>query len=253
MIDLERQGKIAIATLNRAPVNAIHPEWMARFHQVLDAIERDPAISVLHIRSAHKVFCAGYDIAWMRDNLRQRGGPQTQIDDTLDLQNLNFRIARLPKVVLCEIGGAALGGGFELALSGDLRIAADEAMIGLPEANLGQVPGAGGTQRLTRLCGPGVAARLILGCESVSGAEARQLGMVQWSVPKADLPAKARAIAERVATFPVNTLAEIKGCIAAQGDHGRNGFDREMMANHRLLHTPETVALIDAFLDRRKG
>ena len=91
--------------------------------------------------------------------------------------------------MLAEIGGAAMGGGFELALACDLRIAANEAKVGLPEVRLGLIPGAGGTQRLTRLCGPALANRLILGAEVLDGATAAALGVVHWSAPRAELAA----------------------------------------------------------------
>jgi enoyl-CoA hydratase len=100
-----------------------------------------------------------------------------------------------------ELGGAALGGGFELALSCDLRIAANEAKLGLPEVRLGLIPGAGGTQRLTRLLGKGLANRLILGAEVVDGATAHAFGLVQWSFPRADLSTRAAEVVKRIAAL----------------------------------------------------
>ena len=115
------------------------------------------------------------------------------------IQRLYFRIEALPQVTLAEIGGAAMGGGFELALACDLRIAANEAKVGLPEARLGLIPGAGGTQRLTRLCGPALASRLILGAEILDGAAAAGLGVVHWAVPRAELAERAAELARRIA------------------------------------------------------
>src|SRR5450759_2048554 len=180
MIEFERQGKIGLITLSRAPVNAVNPQWIERFSAILSEIETDEEISVLRLRSALKVFCGGFDIGRIRENLEQGAGAAAQIADTRKLQEVYFRLERLPQVTIAQINGAAMGGGLELALCCDLRLAAKEARLGLPEANLGQVPGAGGTQRLTRLCGPGVAARIILACEPVSGEEARHLGIVHW-------------------------------------------------------------------------
>ena len=121
------------------------------------------------------------------------------VQDVRRFHQLFDRIESLPCVTLAEIGGSALGGGFELALSCDLRMASTTAKLGLPEAKLGLIPGAGGTQRLTRLCGPGTAARIILAAEVVDGATACQLGMVQWAVAPDDLAAHAQALAQRVA------------------------------------------------------
>ena len=119
--------------------------------------------------------------------MEARDGPDRMYAYVAGIQRLYARIERLPQVTLAEIGGAAMGGGLELALACDLRIAAVEAKLGLPEARLGLIPGAGGTQRLTRLCGRPVAARLILGAETLDGAAARELGIVHWAVPRAEL------------------------------------------------------------------
>jgi enoyl-CoA hydratase/carnithine racemase len=141
-----------------------------------------------------------------------------------------------------------MGGGLELALACDLRIAAAEAKLGLPEARLGLIPGAGGTQRLTRLCGRSVAARLILGAETVDGARANELGIVQWVVARADLPKQAAAIAQHVAGLPAAALAASKACIAAAGDPGRGGYSDELEATRRLLTDRETRERVQAFL-----
>ena len=124
--------------------------------------------------------------------------------------------------------------------------------MGLPEANLGQVPGAGGTQRLTRLCGAGTASRLILACDSVNGRTAEQLGIVQWAIPAGQLEREAAALAERVAALPSETLAASKTCIAAQLESGRTGYNMELQMNLRLLGTNETQACVAAFFNRAK-
>jgi enoyl-CoA hydratase/carnithine racemase len=151
-------------------------------------------------------------------------------------------------VTLAEIGGAALGGGFELALACDLRIAANEARVGLPEAGLGLLAAAGGTQRLTRLVGPGTASRLILGAETVDGVTAAQLGLVQWTVPRADLAEAARALAERVAALPRTALGAAKQCIAAALDASRDGFAEEIAHTRQLYQQAATRERVSAFL-----
>ncbi|HEY7726055.1 MAG TPA: enoyl-CoA hydratase-related protein, partial [Anaeromyxobacteraceae bacterium] len=169
------------------------------------------------------------------------------------LQRLLARIEALPLATLAEVGGAALGGGLELALACDLRVAAAEARVGLPEVGLGLVPGAGGTQRLTALCGPAVARRLILGAEVVGGAEAADLGLVHWAVPRAGLAAFAEGVADRLAALPRAAVAEAKSCIAARADPARDGFEEELAATRRLLlHEPETRSRVEAFLAGRR-
>jgi enoyl-CoA hydratase/carnithine racemase len=137
-----------------------------------------------------------------------------------------------------------------LALACDIRVAAAEAELGLPEVGLGLLPGAGGTQRLTRLCGRGVANRLILGAEIIGGAEGERLGLVQWALPRAQLAGWARGLAARVAALPRAALAAAKRCIAAQGDPARDGFAEELAATRRLYDHPETRRRVSEFLDR---
>ncbi|MAF48122.1 MAG: enoyl-CoA hydratase/isomerase family protein [Rhodospirillales bacterium] len=250
MIELEKSGPIAVVGLCRPPVNAINQEWMARMGEILADLEADQGISLVRIRSLQKVFCGGFDIGLIRHHLESGGGPDAQISDTKDLQTLYFRLENLPQVTVAEINGAAMGGGLELALCCDLRVAADEAIMGLPEVTLGQVPGAGGTQRLSRICGKGVASRIILARDNVDGAKAEELGIVQWALPGAELAAWTDALVDRIAGFSAATLASSKACIAAEADPGIDGFALEMAKNRLLLETEETQELVAAFFQR---
>ena len=175
-------------------------------------------------------------------------GPDRMYSYVAALQRLYARIEKLPQVTLAEVGGAAMGGGLELALACDLRICAVEVKLGVPEVQLGLLPGAGGTQRLTRLCGRPVAARLILGAERVDGLTARALGIVHWAIPRAELPASAIEIARRIATLPAAALAASKVCIAAACDPGRTGYSEELEATRLLLTNAETRERVEAFL-----
>jgi enoyl-CoA hydratase len=237
---------VTTLTLNRPPVNAISEEWVQAFDAKLDQI--GSSCSVLHIRSDQKVFCAGADLKEMRGRMDMADGPDRMYAYVAGIQRLYFRIEALPQVVLAEIGGAAMGGGFELALSCDLRIAANEAKVGLPEARLGLIPGAGGTQRLTRLCGPALAKRLILGAEVLDGATAAALGVVHWSAPRDELPARAIEIAKRIADLPPAALAASKACIAAAMQAGRGGYTDELEFTRSLLTNAETQKRVTAFL-----
>jgi enoyl-CoA hydratase len=237
---------VTTLTLNRPPVNAISEEWVQAFDAKLDQI--GSSCSVLHIRSDQKVFCAGADLKEMRGRMDMADGPDRMYAYVAAIQRLYFRIEALPQVVLAEIGGAAMGGGFELALACDLRIAANEAKVGLPEVRLGLVPGAGGTQRLTRLCGPALASRLILGAEILDGATAAALGVVHWAVPRAELAQHAAELARRVAGLPAAALAASKACIAAAMQPGRGGYTDELEFTRSLLTNAETQKRVQAFL-----
>jgi enoyl-CoA hydratase/carnithine racemase len=248
LIALAVADRIATATLNRAPVNAFDSELFAAFHRVLDGLAQRSDWSVLHIRSALKVFSAGADLAEVSTHFTAPDKMEAAAKITKPFQELIQRISDLPQVSLAEIGGAAMGGGYELALGCDLRIAANEAKVGLPEPGLGLLPGGGGTQRLTWLAGPAVAARIILTAEPVDGATARGLGMVQWAVPRTDLEAEAKKIAARVASLHPLSLAACKVCMRLARDPERNGFAAETEWTGRLLATEETQRRVGDFL-----
>ena len=252
MITTERRGGVLVATLARAPVNAIDAALLARLDALIDEAEADAGIGVLHIRSALKVFCAGADLVLMRDCLSGPAGTETMLTVVREMQRLFARLEAAPFVTLAEIGGAAFGGGLELALACDLRVAAHEARLALPEIGLGLLPAAGGTQRLTALVGPSVARRLILGGEAVDGAEAERLGLVQWSRPADDLAGWTAALAARLATCPRAALAANKRCVALAEGGFAAGYAEEIASTRALYADPQTRERVSAFLNRPK-
>jgi enoyl-CoA hydratase/carnithine racemase len=245
-----RDGRAAVWTLSRPPVNAIDVEWVSDLHQALDEIADKSGVSVLLVRSDLKVFCGGANLNLIRNSFASAEGADAMIVSIRGIQDLYTRIEQLPQATVAEINGAAMGGGLELALSCDLRIAAREAKMGLPEAGLGLLPGAGGTQRLTRLCGPGVARRLILGGEAVDGVTAEALGIVQWAVPRDELAAHAEELVGRLSTIPAQALAECKRCMLDHFDPDRDGYETELDGTRRLLDNPETRSRVASFLDK---
>lgn len=250
MLATEQLGRVMVATLARPPVNALDGELIARLDAVLDQVSADPEIAVLHIRSDQRSFCAGADLALMRSCLTaERRG--VMVDVVRSMQRLFMRLETAGVVTLAEIGGAAIGGGLELALACDLRVVAIDAMLGLPEVGLGLIPAAGGTQRLTRLCGRGTAKRLILGAELIDGAEALRLGIAQWARPREQLAGWTRELAARLSRMPIAALVASKRCIHAEGDSSRDGFAEEITATRNLYDHPETVAKVSDFLNKR--
>ena len=248
MLKLDCADRIARLTLDRPPVNAINADWLEAFGRMLDALAQRNDWHVLHIRSSQKVFCAGADLAEMRGRFNAADGVDAMVGTAASMQKLFARIEALPQVTLAEIGGAALGGGMELALACDLRIAAAEAKLGLPEARLGLIPGAGGTQRLTRLAGTAIASRMILTCEMADGVTAQSLGLVQWSAPGADLAARAAKIVSGIAELPAAALAACKSCIKAAHDPSRDGYTEELAASRQLYANAVTRERVAAFL-----
>jgi enoyl-CoA hydratase len=251
MLSLERIGRTAVATLSRPPVNALNDELLANLDSMLDEVAADEEVSVLHICSDQEAFCAGADLALMRSCFASPEGPDVMVEVVRRMQRLFERIEAASLVTIAEIGGAALGGGLELALACDIRVAALEAKLALPEVRLGLLPGAGGTQRLVRLCGRGIANRLILGGEVVDGALAERLGIVQWAQPRERLTEWTRELAAHFANAPRAALAASKRCIAVADGPGRAGYAEELASTRRLYDHPETRRRVSEFLSRK--
>jgi enoyl-CoA hydratase/carnithine racemase len=248
MIFTTTSGAVVVLTLSQPPVNAINGEWIRTFEAKLDELASGPPCTVLHVRSDQKVFCAGADLREVRAHMEAPDGADRMYAFVAGIQRLYARIERLPQVVVAEIDGAAMGGGLELALACDLRIAATEARLGLPEVRLGLLPGAGGTQRLTRLCGAALAARLILGAEILDGATASAVGVVNWAVPRAELAQRAAGIVAGIASLPAAALAASKACIAAAGHSDRSGYTDELEFTRQLLGNADTCQRVEAYL-----
>lgn len=252
MLVAERRGRVLVATLARPPVNAIDAALLGRLDAIVAQAEADDEVSVLHLRSAQRAFCAGADLALMRACF-ERGEAEAMVALVREMQQVFARLERAPFVTLAEIGGAAVGGGLELALACDLRVAACEAKLALPEIGLGLLPAAGGTQRLTQLCGPGVARRLILGGETLDGVQARELGVVQWATPMASLAEFAAELAARIAAHSRDAIAACKRCIATAEHASHAGLAAEIAATRALYASAHTQARVAAFLDRRSA
>ena len=252
-----RRGKVAIITMEDPPANAISDAWMTSFHAAIDELLQKADCSVLHIRSALRIFAAGSNLKQTLQRMQNPGAQSVQMARVERLQSLFDRIESLPMVTLAEIGGAAMGGGMELALACDLRMVAREAKVGLPEVGLGLVPAAGGMQRVTNLCGRVVASRLVLGAETIDGAEALTLGLVQWAVPRAELEERARETADRIAALPRDALLAAKRCLLRHDGLGNDLdkpaalLDRETSA--ALNTNAETLERVRAFVEKTRA
>jgi enoyl-CoA hydratase len=251
MIELEISEGIATVTLSRSPVNAMNDAWIERFQTILDTLSESHEWSVLLLRSDLKIFSAGADLEQIRD--RSEAPPPVQAEVGRRYQRLFSRIEALPQVTIVALHGAAMGGGLELALACDLRVATSSTRLSLPEVMLGLIPGAGGTQRLTALCGRAVASRMILGAEIVSGDEAQRIGLVQWVTDEAQLQSEARSHAVRIAALPAHAVQAAKDCIREGLPPLQDGFDREHENVIELLGTLATKSLVRQFLEGRRN
>jgi enoyl-CoA hydratase/carnithine racemase len=250
MIDLEIRDGIATCVMNGPPANTINPPWCAHFHEVIDRLEATHEWRVLHIKSALKLFCAGADLKHVASGFASPTGTTEFIASLQAYRNLFDRIESLRGVTFAEIGGAALGGGLELALACDLRLVAQEAIVGLPEVKLGLLPAIGGTQRLTALCGKALATRLILTGETVQGADAVALGIAQWSAASIAMTERAKSITEGLAAMPRLALQNAKACIRAAGS--AEGCSLELSGSREQFQSQDTQAQVTRFLARNR-
>ena len=194
----EHKGRIGYVTLNRPNIlNAQSPEMFDELAQVFTAIKYDPEVGVVIVTGAgDRAFCAGADINFLKTLAQMT--PMAAKTFVEKNRRAFGAIEHLGKPVIAAVNGFALGGGCELAMSCHIRIASENARFGQPEINLGLFPGAGGTQRLPRLIGKGLAIELMLTGEAISAQEAYRIGLVNKVVPAADLMPTAEKLAQQI-------------------------------------------------------
>jgi enoyl-CoA hydratase/carnithine racemase len=191
------EAGVATMRLDRAPVNALNRQIWGEFAEAAQQLTDDDSVRAVVIWGGPKVFAAGADIKEFEQMRFQDAFAHAGV-----LQEAFKAIARIPKVTIAAVNGYALGGGCELALTADFRYAADNAKLGQPEILLGLIPGAGGTQRLTRLVGVQKAKQLVYGGGMVNAEEALAIGLVDKVVPADDVYETALADARRYAAGP---------------------------------------------------
>jgi enoyl-CoA hydratase len=244
-------GTIATITLNRPQVlNALNGQLLAELGAALAAVDADPAVrAVILTGSGEKAFAAGADIGELNALASSvAGAAQARRGQALTLQ-----IERMRVPVIVAVNGFALGGGCELAMAGDIRIASENAKFGQPEVNLGLIPGYGGTQRTTRLFGRGMAMYLCLTGEMIDAAEALRIGLVQKVVPLAGLLDEARRIAGLIAAKAPLAISATKRAIdEAAGIPLAEALTIEALHFGTMVNTADFREGTQAFLDKRK-
>jgi enoyl-CoA hydratase len=245
----EIAGRVAILTINRPDKrNALNGPTRAALIAALDGIRANDAIRVVVITGAgEKAFIAGADIGEFEG--------RTPVDQFRVMKGSSVfdAVEAFPKPVIAMINGFALGGGCELALACDIRIAADSARLGQPEVNLGIIPGGGGTQRLPRLVGAGNAYRLLFTGEPIDAAEALRIGLVEEVVPAAQLRERVLALAATIAEKSPVALQLIKeGVRAAQRTSLDDGLRLETTLFGVAFASGDKQEGVKAFLEKRK-
>jgi methylglutaconyl-CoA hydratase len=247
-VRVEREGAAAFVTLSRPEAaNALSRALVADLRSALAELHGSQPAAVVLTGQGEKVFCAGAD-------LRERRA--LSLDETREiLRELNIlvdEIAAFPRPVIAALNGSAFGGGLELALACDLRLAVEGAQLGLPEVRLGIIPGAGGTQRLSRLCGVAAAKELILTGRRIEAARALALGLVNAVVPAARLRAEALAWAQEIALCAPLAVSEAKRAIdEGFGRPLREGLAIERAAYEVVLESDDRNEGLAAFAEKR--
>ena len=250
LVTREGVGRVAILTINRPDKrNALNGPTRLALIAALDEIRANDGIRVVVITGAgDKAFIAGADIGEFEgrtpvDQFRVMKGPS--VFDAVEA---------FPKPVIAMINGFALGGGCELAMACDIRIAADSAKLGQPEVNLGIIPGGGGTQRLPRLVGSGTAYKLLFTGELIDAAEALRIGLVDEVVPAAELRTRVLALGTMIAEKSPVALQLIKEAVRASL---RTSLDDGLRLETTLFGvafaSQDKVEGVEAFLQKRKA
>lgn len=239
-INLVVEGRVGILTVTRPEaLNALNSQVLKDLDAAIDAVEEDAAIDAVILTGDGRSFVAGADIGEMKD----LGAVEAKKFG--DMGNRVFmKLENMTKPVICAVNGFALGGGCELAMSCDIRIASEKAKFGQPEVGLGITPGFGGTQRLSRIVGTGRAMELILTARVIGANEAKEIGLVNAVYPPEELMAKAMEMANTIAAQAQVAVRQSKRCI-------RKGMQTDIAT--AVAYEAEAFGLCFATEDQKEG
>jgi enoyl-CoA hydratase/carnithine racemase len=245
LVETSRDGNVALLRLNRPEArNALSPEMMEQIAAALEALDPDPDVRCVVIAGSEKVFAAGADIKAMAER---------SFAEALRHPAASFwrRLAAIKTPMVAAVSGYALGGGCELALACDMRYAASSAKLGQPEVNLGIIPGWGGTQRLARVCGLGVAKELIFTGRVIGADEAHRIGLVNAvHDPVLDKARETAALLASKSPIALRVMKELANR-ALGGDHAAN-LDAEGETFGELFSSDDAKEGLTAFVEKRE-
>jgi enoyl-CoA hydratase/carnithine racemase len=242
------EGRVALVELDNGPLNLVTPAMMEQLDAVLDVLAADDDTrAVVVAGSGERAFCAGSDVK----EFESLAGRVAQ-GKLLYEKYVYRKLAELPMPSIAAIDGDALGGGLELALCCDLRVAAEGARLGMPEVRLGVMPGSGGTQRLPAVVGPARAKELILVGDLISAARAEQIGLVNQVAPPGGARALAFEIGERIAQRGPIPVREAKRLIERARDRDLDaGMAAELDASERVFRSEDMLEGARSFFAKR--
>ncbi len=248
-VTTQTEEGVATVTITNPPANTLTMMVMTQLEAAIGALIADPAVKVAVVTGAGNMFVAGADI-------REIAGLDSAAKGrtvTLKGQAIFSAIEQSPKPIIAAINGLfCLGGGLELALACHMRIASERVRMGLPEIDLGIMPGFGGTQRLPRIVGPSKAAELILTGDKITGVEAKAIGLVNKVVPEGEVLKQAQGLAKKIAS---KGQAAVRAAMTAIG-HGLTsplaaGLQKEAELFGGLCETADMKEGVKAFLEKR--
>lgn len=253
LVQFEKEAGIAVVTIDNPPMNVLSSHVTRELKEVVSQIYTDPEVIVVILTGAGKrAFMAGADIKefpqWIhleKEELRKVTTANHEVFTLLE---------NLPKPTIAAINGFALGGGCELALACDIRIAEEQAQLGLPEVKLGLFPGAGGTQRLPRLVGEAKAKELMFTGDPVTAEEALAIGLINQMVPKGDGLDRAKEMAEKMASLSLQALSRIKQAVNDGTEMDlQAGLELEVDLFLDIFKTEDVREGVQAFIEKRSA
>ena len=248
-VTLEKKGPVGIVTMNRPEaLNALDKQVLEDLNTVLDQVESDPDILVAIVTGAGRSFVAGADIGQMSGFTAVEGKAFGAYGNGVFL-----KLENLTKPTIAAVNGFALGGGCELSMACDIRLASEKAKFGQPEVGLGITPGFGGTQRLPRLVGMGMAKQLLYTARNIDAAEALRIGLVNAVIPQAELLDAALKMAGQIAK---NAPIAVRACKKAVNEGMQVSIDKAVEIEEKLFggcfETHDQVEGMACFLSREK-
>jgi enoyl-CoA hydratase len=247
MILSETRGRVGLITLNRPQaLNALNNQLMRELTDALESFDRDDGIGAMLITGSEKAFAAGADIKEMADK---------SIMEMMDRDHLAAfgRIRTIQKPVIAAVSGWVLGGGCEVALSCDIIVASESAKFGQPEITIGVIPGAGGTQRLTRAVGKAIAMEMILNNRTLTAQEAYQFGLVNRVLPVETYLDEALKLAEEIASRAPLAVRAAKKMINQSYERTlADGLAEEKQTFYSLFASEDQKEGMKAFIEKRK-
>ena len=249
LVELEKQGHVGVLTINRPEaLNALNSQVLTELDAAIDAVEQDEEIYVAILTGAGRSFVAGADIAEMK-NFSSIEGKRFGVHGG----EVFLKLENMSKPVIAAINGFALGGGCELCMSCDIRLASEKAKFGQPEVGLGITPGFGGTQRLGRLVGMGMAKQLVYSALNIKADEALRIGLVNAVYPQEELLPAALKLAEKIAR---NAPIAVRNCKKAMNDGISLPIEKAVEVEEKLFgdcfETHDQVEGMQCFLSREK-